>query len=78
MSVLYITCSDRSINSQEYKSFEIDAVTINRYMIEYDHLIGCQAYRLFNNKKPVYGGNGYFHSFEALDDAFEVHFSGLN
>ena len=32
-------CSDRSINSQEYRSFGIYAVTIKTSMTEYHHLI---------------------------------------
>ena len=37
----------RSINSQECKSIEIDAVTIKKSMTEYHHLINDQAYLLF-------------------------------
>ena len=33
--------------SQEYKSFEIDAVTIKISMTEYNPLINRQAYNLF-------------------------------
>ena len=48
MSVL---CDDvqiyRPINSQEYKSFEIYAVTIKISMTEYHHWISGQAYHLF-------------------------------
>ena len=32
------------LNSQESKSFEIDAVTINKSMTEYHHLINGQPY----------------------------------
>ena len=39
MSVLYI--------DKEYKSFEIDAVTIKISVIEYHHWINRQAYGLF-------------------------------
>ena len=45
MSVLYMI-SDGSTNSQECKSFEIDAVTTKKSMTEY-HLINSQAYLLF-------------------------------
>ena len=34
-------------NSQEYKRFEIDAVTIKKSMTEYHILINSQAYLLF-------------------------------
>ena len=42
MSVLYKRCSEGSINSQEYKTFEIYAVTIKIHvsMTEYHHLKG--------------------------------------
>ena len=40
-------CSDRSINSQEFTRFEIDAVPIKKSMTEYHHLINTQAYVLF-------------------------------
>ena len=46
MSVLYL-CSEGSVNSQEYKSFEKDAVTIKISMTEYHHLINRQTYGLF-------------------------------
>ena len=39
--------SDGPINSQEYKSFEIYAVTIKISMTEYHHWINGQAYHLF-------------------------------
>ena len=42
-------CSDGQINNQEYKSFEIYAVTIKIYMTEYHHWINGQAYHLFLN-----------------------------
>ena len=45
--VVYKWCSDGSINIQEYKSFELDAVTIKIYMAEYHHLINCRVYGLF-------------------------------
>ena len=47
MSVLYNECSDESINSQEYKSLEMDTVTIKISMTEYYQLINRQAYGLF-------------------------------
>ena len=34
-------------HSQEYKRFEIDAVTIKISMTEYHHLLNRQAYGLF-------------------------------
>ena len=40
-------CSERSINSQECKSFEIDAVTIKKSMTEYHHWINVLAAHLF-------------------------------
>ena len=47
MSVLYNDVqSYGSINSQEYKRSEIDAVTIKKSMTEYHHLINCQTYGL--------------------------------
>ena len=39
--------SDGPINSQEYNSFDIYAVTTNISMIEYHHWINGQAYHLF-------------------------------
>ena len=38
--------SDGSINSQEYESFEIDAVTVKISMTEYHHLMNRQTYGL--------------------------------
>ena len=46
MPVLDNDVSDGSIHSQEYKSFEIDAVTIKKSMTEYHHWINHQAYGL--------------------------------
>ena len=43
MSVLYNDASDGSINNQEYKSFNIYAVTIKISMTEYLHLINRQT-----------------------------------
>ena len=40
-------CSDGLMNSQEYNSFEIYAVTIKIFMTEYPHWINGQAYHLF-------------------------------
>ena len=37
----------RSINSQECKSFDIDAVTIKNSMTEYHHRINGLAHHLF-------------------------------
>ena len=37
----------REVNIQEYKSFEIYAVTIKISMTEYRHWINGQAYHLF-------------------------------
>ena len=45
--VVWWWCSDGPINSQEYKSFEIYAVTIKIFMTEYHHWINSQAYHLF-------------------------------
>ena len=47
MSVLYNDVQERSINSQECKSFEIDAVTIKKSMTEYHHWINVLAAHLF-------------------------------
>ena len=48
MSVLYnVVHNGSSINSQEYKRFETDAVTINISMTEYRHLINHQTDGLF-------------------------------
>ena len=51
MSVLYKRCSEGLINSQEYKTFEIYAVTIKIHvhvcMTEYHHLINRLAHGLF-------------------------------
>ena len=48
MSVLYNDVpEDGSINSQEYKSFEMDAVPIKKPMTEYHHLPNSQVYILF-------------------------------
>ena len=47
MSVLHLSwCSDGSVNGQEYKSFEIDAVTLKISMTEFHRLINRQAYGL--------------------------------
>ena len=55
MSVLY-DVQNGSINSQECKSFEINAVTIKKiYDYEYHHLINSQAYTFYSNT-AVYGG----------------------
>ena len=40
-------CSDGPINSQEYKSFVIYAITIKISMTEYHHWINGQVYHLF-------------------------------
>ena len=40
-------CSDGPINSQEYKSFKIHAVTIKISMTEYHRWINGQAHHLF-------------------------------
>ena len=47
MSVLYNDVQIDTINSQEYKSFEIDAITIKISMTEYHHVINRQTYGLF-------------------------------
>ena len=49
MSVLYndVQKGQYSINSQECKSFEIDAVTIKKSMTEYHHWINVLAALLF-------------------------------
>ena len=44
MSVL---CSEGSVNIQECKSFEIDAVTIKKSMTKYHHWINGLAHHLF-------------------------------
>ena len=47
MYVLYDDRSDGPINSQEYKSLEIYAVTIKICMTEYHHWINGQTHHLF-------------------------------
>ena len=47
MSVLYNEVQKGSINSQECKSFEIDAVTIKKSMTEYHHWINGLAEHLY-------------------------------
>ena len=50
------------MNSQEYKSFEIDTVTIKISMTEYHHLINCQTYNvhcMVYSNTAVYEGNEY-------------------
>ena len=78
-------CSDGPVNSQEYKSFEIYAVSIKISMTEYHHWINDLVDHLFYNT-AVYGEKwvwyfwslAYFRFFEALNGAFEVQFfSGL-
>ena len=49
-------------NSQEYKSFEIDAVTFKISITEYYHLINHQAYGLFQNSNVTMGQNEYGNS----------------
>ena len=76
-------CSDGPINSQEYKRFEMYAVTIKISMTEYHHWIN--RHTIYSNT-AVYGEKlvrwiwslVYFHFFEALNGAFEVQFSGLH
>ena len=78
-------CSDGPINSQEYKSFEIHAVTVKISMTEYHHWINGQLTIYYNT--AVYGGGGggheygksshlsiftWNHFFEALNGAFEA------
>ena len=43
MSVLYDQCSDGPINSQEYKSFEIYAVTLKTSMTEYQQVLNKRS-----------------------------------
>ena len=45
--ICVVWCSDGSINTQEYKSFEIDVGTIKISITEYHHWISSQAYGLF-------------------------------
>ena len=47
MSVLYNDVQKVSINSQECKNFESDAVTIKKSMTEYHHWINGLAHHLF-------------------------------
>ena len=55
MSACYESlCSDESIHIQEYKRFEMYAVTIKISMAEYHHLISGSSHGLSNTK--VYGG----------------------
>ena len=42
-----------SINNQEYKSFEIDAVTISISVNEYHNSINRQTYGLFKSMEKV-------------------------
>ena len=37
MYMLYTDASEESINSQEWKGFEIDAVTFKKSLTEYNH-----------------------------------------
>ena len=48
-------CSDASINSQEYESFDIYAVIIKISMTEYHHLIN-RTVLMVQSKTAVYGG----------------------
>ena len=50
--------ADRSINIQELKRFEIDAVTIKKFMTDYLHLINSQAYICVLTQHSM-GGNEY-------------------
>ena len=70
MSKLYKCCSDGSINSQEYNSFEINDATIKIFMTEYHQLINSKAHE----GKWGMVNLVYFHFFKALNDAFEVQF----
>ena len=47
MSVLYNDVQMDQLNSQEYKSFEMYAVTMKISMSEYHHWINGEAYHLF-------------------------------
>ena len=69
------------MNSQECKRFEIDAVTIKKYVTEYHHLTNSQAYIFILTQQSMGEVSTwqiwafvYFHSFEALNDAFDVQF----
>ena len=82
-----------AIKSQEYKSFEIDAVIIKKSMTEYNQL---KANTGHGDKRVMYskfdsshdgekcsidksGAFVYFHFFEALNECFwGAIFSGLN
>ena len=55
MSVLYNDVADGSINNQEFKFFEIDAVTIKTSMTEYHHLNKQSGLHLIITL-AVYGG----------------------
>ena len=80
MSVVLYWCAEGSINSQEYKSFEIYAVTINISMTEYNHWISSLADRLFYHYSLwgkwvwYFWSLAYFRFFEAINKAFEVQF----
>ena len=67
-------CSDGPINSQEYKSFEIYAVSIKISMTEYHHWINGLSDHLFYLQQSMgrneYGISGHLHIFaffEALN-----------
>ena len=44
MSVLYDDVQKGQVNSQECKSFEIDAVTVKKSLTEYHHWINGRAH----------------------------------
>ena len=71
-------CSDGPINSQEYKSFEIYAVSIKISMTEYHHWINGLADHLYSNTAVDLWGEmstvflvTIFPLFEALNGAFD-------
>ena len=66
--IVELWCSEGSINSHECKSFEIDAVTIKKSMIEYYHWINDLAHHLFEHSsgKWVHGESGHLSIFTVL------------
>ena len=74
-------CSDGSINNHEYKSFEINAVSIMISITKYRHWTNRQTYGLWFLTQQSMGEISMvipvtclFPLFEALNDAFEVFF----
>ena len=74
MSVLYDDISDGPINSQEYKSFEIYAVSSKISMTEYRHYQSIRHISLWGEMNMIFLVTCLFSLFWRINGAFEVQF----